>query len=192
MKTRDSGMPEEKLWASFFDPEFIHDRLELRGLAGDVVEFGCGYGTFTLPAARRTTGTVHAIDIEPDMVALVTAKAAAHTNVRVSLRDFVMRGTGLGGQSAAYVMLFNILHAKEAPAMLAEAARVLSPYGKLGVIHWNYDATTPRGPKMDIRQRPEQCRDLVKAAGFRLSPQGVLDLPPYHYGMLFTKPPKYR
>jgi predicted methyltransferase len=135
---------------------------------------------------------VHAIDIEPAMVALVTAKAAAHTNVRVYLRDFVTQGTGLDGQSAEYVMLFNILHAQEAPAMLAEAARVLRPSGRLGVIHWNYDATTPRGPQMDIRQRPEQCRELVEAAGFRLSPQGVLDLPPYHYGMLFTKSPKHQ
>ena len=189
MKTRDSGMPDEELWASFFQPEAILYRLGLRNLTGDVVEFGCGYGTFTLPAAARTTGIVHAFDIEPDMVALVEAKAKAVSigNIRPLLRDFVTEGTGLGSETADYVMLFNILHAVESPAMLAEAIRVLRPGGLLGVIHWSYDERTPRGPTMDIRPRPEQCRDWAIRAGFRLLPPGIIDLPPYHYGMAFTK-----
>jgi SAM-dependent methyltransferase len=188
MKTRDSGMPEEKLWASFFEPELILDRLGLKNLSGDVVEFGCGYGTFTLPAAKRTTGTVYALEIEPDLAALVEAKAAALPNVRVRRRDFVVEGTGLADESAEYVMLFNILHAEEAPAMLAEARRVLRPAGMLGVIHWNYDERTPRGPSMDIRQRPEECRNLALSAGFELLPPGIMELPPYHYGMVLRRP----
>jgi SAM-dependent methyltransferase len=187
MKTRDSGMPEEALWASFFDPESILDRLGLQNLAGDAVEFGCGYGTFTLPAAKRTTGTVYALEIEPDLAALVQTKTAALANVRVRRRDFVVEGTGLADESAEYVMLFNILHAAEAPAMLAEARRVLRPGGLLGVIHWNYDERTPRGPSMDIRQRPEECRDLALSAGFELLPPGIIDLPPYHYGMMLRR-----
>jgi SAM-dependent methyltransferase len=95
MKTRDSGMPDEKLWASFFDPEVILDQLGLCSLKGDVVEFGCGYGTFTIPATQRTSGTVHALDIEPEMVALVQAKAANFPNIRAEIRDFVAQGTGL-------------------------------------------------------------------------------------------------
>ena len=77
MKTRDSGMPDEELWASFFQPELILDRLGLRDDSGDVVEFGCGYGTFTIEAAHRTSGRVHALDIERDMVDLVAARAKA-------------------------------------------------------------------------------------------------------------------
>jgi 16S rRNA A1518/A1519 N6-dimethyltransferase RsmA/KsgA/DIM1 with predicted DNA glycosylase/AP lyase activity len=34
----------------------------------DAVEVGCGYGTFTLPVAQRIRGTLHAFDIEPEMV----------------------------------------------------------------------------------------------------------------------------
>jgi SAM-dependent methyltransferase len=190
MKTRDSGMPDERLWTSFFQPELILDRLGLRDVSGDVVEFGCGYGTFTIPAARRTSGTVYALDIERDMVELVTAraKAAEIANIRTGLRDFVAQGTGLPNESALYAMLFNILHAAESPEMLAEARRVLRPGGVLGVIHWNYDARTPRGPAMDIRPRPEQCRDMAIRAGFSLLPPGIIDLPPYHYGMKFERP----
>ena len=50
MKTRESGMPEESLWATFFTPEEVLHKLGLP-TAGDVVDFGCGYGTFTIPAA---------------------------------------------------------------------------------------------------------------------------------------------
>jgi SAM-dependent methyltransferase len=182
-------MPDEKLWASFFYPEEILDRLALCELEGDVVEFGCGYGTFTIPAAQRTIGMVHAFDIEPDMVALVREKAAELPNVRAEVRDFVAQGTGLPDGTADYVMLFNILHAQEAADMLGEARRVLRAGGLLGVIHWNYDESTPRGPTMDIRQRPEHCRDLALSAGFRLLPPGIIGLPPYHYGMTLAKPP---
>jgi SAM-dependent methyltransferase len=190
MKTRDSGMPDEKLWASFFDPEVILDQLGLCSLRGDVVEFGCGYGTFTIPAARRTTGTVHALDIEPEMVALVEskAKAARITNIRASLRDFVTNGTGLSDGSAAYAMLFNLLHAEQPHALLSEARRVLRPNGLLGIMHWNY-GDTPRGPSMDVRPRPEQCRDRAEEAGFRLLSPGIIDLPPYHYGMVLANQP---
>ena len=47
MKMRDSGMPEEQLWVSFFSPGTILSKLDLTAQSGDIVEFGCGYGTGT-------------------------------------------------------------------------------------------------------------------------------------------------
>jgi SAM-dependent methyltransferase len=189
MKTRESGMPGESLWATFFQPDEILDRLGLHSGPGDIVEFGCGYGTFTLPAARRSTGIVHAFDIEPDMVAITSAKAKAEqlANVRAHVRDFVQEGTGLPSGSVQYVMLFNILHAEQPHLLLAEARRVLRSGGLLGIIHWNYDAATPRGPSMSIRPKPEQCRDWALEAGFQLLPPGIIALPPYHYGLTVRK-----
>lgn len=183
MKARDSGMPEERMWASFFDVDFILDQVLLQRPVETVVEFGCGYGTFTIPAARRTIGVVHAIDIETDMVAATCdkARAAGLTNVQGAVRDFVADGTGLDAGSADYAMLFNILHLEDPLRLLAEAHRVLRPGGRLGIIHWNYDPSTPRGPDMAIRPRPEQCLAWAISAGFApLTP--IVALPPYHYG----------
>jgi len=72
--------------------------------------------------------------------------------------------------------------------LLREAFRVLKSGGKLGIIHWNYDPTTPRGPAMDIRPRPEQCQDWAESVGFSLLAPGIIDLPPYHYGMALERP----
>ncbi len=80
-------------------------------------------------------------------------------------------------------MLFNILHGEDPVGLLAEAKRNLCPSGLLGVIHWNYDETTPRGPPLDIRPRPEQCLGWAKEAGFTAD-SDIIDLPPYHYGMV--------
>ena len=190
MKTRESGMPCEELWASFFDPETILSELGLTLDCGNVVDFGCGYGTFTIPAARIVQGIVYALDIEPNMVAatLAKAEAAGLKNVDVLQRDFVTEGLGLPDGHVDYAMLFNILHTEERLVLLHEAWRVLDIGGKLGVIHWNYDPNTPRGPSMTIRPQPEQCRGWVEHVGFEVLPPGMIDLPPYHYGFVFMRP----
>jgi hypothetical protein len=63
MKGRESGMPDEAYWSSFFDTEAVIETLLGPATeAGDVVEFGCGYGTFTAgsgpacPGHRDRTG----------------------------------------------------------------------------------------------------------------------------------------
>ena len=190
MKTRESGMPDESMWTDFFDAETVLRKLGLTSSCGDVVDFGCGYGMFTIPAAKITSGTVHALDIDPEMVAITTQKveAAGLGNVRTYVRDFVADGTGLPDASVQYVMLFNILHAECPDTLLREAHRILVAGGKLGIIHWNYDPTTPRGPAMAIRPRPEQCREWAESAGFCLLAPGIIDLPPYHYGMVLERP----
>lgn len=75
MKVRESGMPEEAAWESFFDTDAILHRLGLIAVGGDLIEFGCGYGTFTLPVAQRVGGTVHALDIDAAMLARAVERA---------------------------------------------------------------------------------------------------------------------
>lgn len=188
MKVRESGMPEAAYWASLFDVPLILDALGLDGGVNDAAEFGCGSGTFAVPAAQRIRRRLHAFDIEPDMIAATRqlAERAGCGNVRLHLRDLAADGTGLPPESVEYAMLFNILHAEDPQRLLAEARRILAPGGRVGVIHWNYDPATPRGPPMEMRPRPENCRRWIAEAGFALEKPHV-DLPPHHYGILARK-----
>ena len=85
-------------------------KLDCTGPCGDVVEFGCGYGTFTIPLAQAVSGRVIALDIEPRMVAITKgkAKAAGLNNVDAQVRDFVAHGSGVPDGFAGYAVLFNI------------------------------------------------------------------------------------
>jgi SAM-dependent methyltransferase len=178
MKVRESGMPVESMWAGFFDPLGALERLGLTLGTTIAVDLGCGYGTFTIPAARLILGTVHGFDIEPEMIRAVEAKArdAGLANVETHLRDFVAEGTGLPDASAGYVLLFNVLHAEDPRRLLREAHRILVPGGLAGVMHWVSDRPTPRGPSLDIRPKPLDCLEWLAAEGF--AAEAPIDLPP--------------
>jgi ubiquinone/menaquinone biosynthesis C-methylase UbiE len=167
----------------------ILSKLGCDNQCGDIVEFGCGYGLFTEAAARVVNGCVYAFDIEQEMIDATVEKLtqAEINNVIIERRDFVADGCGLIDHSVGYAMLFNILHIAEPVALLREAKRVLKPSGKVSVIHWNYDASTPRGPSMEIRPQPEQVREWLEEAGFGNIRFDPLDCCPYHYGFIATK-----
>ena len=187
MKVRDSGMPNEEMWSEFFEPKKVLKTLGIDKTLRDIVDFGCGYGTFTIPVAQVVKGKVYALDIEPEMIEETKRKAEERKlgNVEVILRDFISNGSGLENESVDYVMLFNILHTDKPERLLREAYRILRDGGKLGIIHWNYDSTTPRGPPMEIRPKPEQCIKWARNSGFNHPLK--YDLKPYHYGIVLTK-----
>ena len=61
MKVDDSGMPEETYWNSLFDIEGIVDWLAIPKNS-TIVEIGCGYGTFTVPIAKKSAGEIYTFD----------------------------------------------------------------------------------------------------------------------------------
>jgi SAM-dependent methyltransferase len=189
MKVRDSGMPDEQSWERFFAADHVLRQLGLTRGTEVVVDFGCGYGTFSIAAAQLTSGNVYAFDIDPDMVTATAARARqlSLSNLQALERDFMANGVGLPPDSIDFAMLFNILHAEDVTGLLREAYRVLRPGATLGIIHWIHDARTPRGPPLSIRPRPEQCIEWAADAGFELRGAPIA-LPPYHYGLEARKP----
>ena len=188
MKARESGMPDEKMWEQFFDVGKILDELEINREVEKLVDLGFGYGTFTIPASKKIKGKVYAYDIEETLIKELDAKLKKDNIGNVSLlnKDFISEGTGLQNQEADFVMLFNILHAERSADVLKEAFRILKKNGKVGVIHWNYDSTTPRGPDMSIRPKPEELKGMLIKTGFSVLKYNI-NLPPYHYGILAQK-----
>ncbi|MDD4970660.1 MAG: class I SAM-dependent methyltransferase [Paludibacter sp.] len=188
MKVRQSGMPDESMWNSYFDIKTVLSELQIDSRVNDLVEIGTGYGTFTLPAARIITGTVYGFDIEKDMLDIVKQKLANDSieNVVLEQRDILTRTTGLAANSMDYVMLFNILHHESPNDFLQEAFRILKQNGRIGIIHWRSDIETPRGPDLSIRPKPEQMVELIDKQKFRIE-KGPFHLEPFHYGLLISK-----
>jgi len=189
MKLRESGMPEEEYWESLFNVELILNRLGIDVTVREVAELGCGYGTFTLPVARRIRGVIETYDIEETMVdrTVQRARAAGLGNVRAEVRDVLAEGFGGEPQTRDACLLFNILHGEQPERLLAHAACAVHPDGRVLVIHWRYDPATPRGPSMEIRPRPEQIIEWARRTKMLRFVTPVLDLPPWHYGLRFVR-----
>jgi SAM-dependent methyltransferase len=185
MKLRDSGMPEEAYWETLFDVPRVLERLGIDTSLGDVIELGCGYGTFSIPVARSIRGRLHTFDIDPAMLARTEERAGAELSpgkLNCELRDVAKEGFGVTGVDAALV--FNLLHCEEPVALLHRAADAVRPGGQIFVIHWRY-AETPRGPSLDIRPQPEQIVDWAEQTGRLARDSELIDLPPWHYGWRF-------
>lgn len=188
MKTRDSGMPDETYWQTFFDPIVVLTTLGLNQIAGPVIDVGAGYGTFTFAIATMTQHPVIAIDIEPLLVEdlVIRAGIAGLHHVEGRLRDVTRVGLGVASGSADIVLLFNLLHCEEPVALLRAAREVLRPAGRVGIIHWRRDVPTPRGPALSIRPEPQTCVDWLVQAGLSIERPPVT-LPPYHFGLVGIK-----
>jgi ubiquinone/menaquinone biosynthesis C-methylase UbiE len=187
MKIPDSGMPDEEYWESLFNVPLILDRLGIDRTISDMAELGCGYGTFTIPTAHAISGSLFAYDIEPVMIDRAQARVgkAGLRNVQFTERDVIADGFSLPDHSVDAVLLFNILHFSEPQSLIAEAARILRPNGRVLVIHWRSDLKTPRGPAMEVRPRYEQIK--LWAATTKLAANAELDLPPWHFGVVLEK-----
>ncbi len=189
MKLRESGMPPQDYWETLLDVPRILDAFGFGPATGDVAELGCGYGTFTLPLARRIGGIVHTLDIDPAMVVITWDRVAAAglSNVKAETRDVLASGFGRPAGSCDAALLFNILHAEEPVALLRTAGAVVRPGGLVAVIHWRSDIPTPRGPSLDIRPRPEQIAAWAVAAGLAVDRESFA-LPPWHFGLRLRRP----
>jgi len=116
-------MPAESSWASFFDVDLILSELRIDSDIKDLVEIGCGYGTFTIPAAKKIKDKLYAFDIEEEIIKVGKQEINSRliNNVILEQRDVLMQTTGLPNNSVDYVMLFNILHHESPNDFLNEA-----------------------------------------------------------------------
>lgn len=181
-------MPDETMWNDFFDIDLILSELQINSQVKDIVEVGCGYGTFTIPTAIHITGNLFAFDIEKEMIDILQQKITKQqiNNIIPRQRDIISEKTGLADNSIDYVMLFNILHHDSPNDLFYESYRILKPGGKIGIIHWRSDISTPRGPDLSIRPTPDQILNSIDKQMFSILKK-PFNIEPYHFGILFFK-----
>ncbi len=195
MRGRESGMPTVEQWESYFDAEEVVRTLSELGQRDKCVEFGCGYGTFTLAAAGLDdVQQIASFDIDDEMIKATAERLNDKAAAKVSLneRDFLADGCGLSDGWADWGMIFNLLHIESSLDLLAEAHRVIRPGGVLAIIHWRRDVQTPRGPSMAIRPSPEQCQSWAEQVGFQFESAPELERNPWHWGLKMRRPGKMK
>lgn len=188
MKVRQSGMPDETMWNDFFDIDLILSELQINSQVNDIVEVGCGYGTFTIATAKQIKGSLFAFDIEKEMIDVLQEKITNRhiDNIIPRQRDIISEKSGLADNSIDYVMLFNILHHDSPNDFFNEAYRILKPGGKIGIIHWRSDISTPRGPDLSIRPTIDQILNSIGKQMFSVDKK-PFNIKPYHFGIILSK-----
>jgi ubiquinone/menaquinone biosynthesis C-methylase UbiE len=135
------------------DPRRILDTAQLKeGM--HVADYGCGPGSFTIPAAQLVGdgGKVYAIDIHP--LAIDSVRKRASKRGLGNVEAILVQGydTGIEASTVDRVLLIDTIHLIEDPsALLRELRRILKPDGLL-FMHKGHMAM------------PEQ-RDLVERSG---------------------------
>ncbi len=186
------GNPEafERYLARLDDPERVawqkpDEVVAALGLApgGVACDLGVGPGYFAFPMARAVgpSGRVHAVDVDPRMIALVERRArdAGLANV---LPVLAPDGDGLPPEPCDVVLLVNSYHHfPDGPAALRRRAGALRPGGRIAVVDF-HGGELPVGPPPDHKVSRERFLAAASDAGLSVAVEhGFL---PYQYFVL--------
>jgi SAM-dependent methyltransferase len=187
-----TSMPDRDWWQALWpDPLAVLDRMDIRpGM--NVLDLCCGDGYFTAPLARLVQGRVDALDLDPAMIERAKAEVARHgATVRSWICADALAIGGLLPEPVDYVLIANTFHGVPNQSALARTVKaVLKENGLFGIVNWRpfpREQTTvlgkPRGPATPMRMSPAALIEVVAPEGFKVA--RTINLPPYHYGMVF-------
>jgi len=153
------GARLEKLYAS---PQIVAQRRRFRALLGvregeAGVDVGCGVGHLICELADDVgaTGRMTGVDASADMLAGAAARARARRlEDRIELREGDAVALGLASASADFVVAVQTYsYVPDIAGAVAEAARVLRPGGRLGVLETDWDLCVYGSPDVELMRR---------------------------------------
>ncbi len=189
MLLKETDMPLESEWRNYFHPKKTLTQIIGWKKGMVLVDIGCGFGTFALPAAEivGNQGHVYAVDIDKNMVETVKRKAR-HRGLHnlTAIHGDGLHSRQIGGKmvpkSADVVLLANVLHgAPNKVRFLKSVKQFLITDGTIAILNWIL-AKTPRGPPMELRPGPEETKEFLVRAGLFNPTYGKV--PPYHYAVI--------
>jgi SAM-dependent methyltransferase len=170
--------PERDAWQK---PHAVIQALALKPDAR-VADLGAGTGYFSARLANMLPqGLVYAVDIEPDMVRYLEARAK-----RENLRNL----TAVAGapddprlpEKVDLILLVDVYHHIEDRARyFRKLSGSLRPGGRIAVIDFKLDS--PEGPPRAVRIAPDVVRTEMKAAGYAAAAEHTFL--PYQYFLVF-------
>ena len=144
-----------------------------------VADVGAGTGYFAIPLAKALAGRgkVYALDIVPEMLALLRERGAGIENLEAI--ETSEPKLPLSDASVDAVLMVNMLHEfADLKASLLEVRRILRPGGLVVISDWR-KIPTSEGPPLEARFTEDEARTAVEAAGF--GPVTFHDIYPEHF-----------
>lgn len=192
-RLKNTSMPDHDWWESLWEqPEITLQGLGLKkGMS--VLDLGCGYGHFTIPAAKLVgSAPVVGVDIDPSTLADAQKASAAVQNCLWLNQDLLTLPQVIASKFD-YVMMHSTFHGLSDPIEFVQSVvDLLNPGGYFSVINWQpipREKTTwlgkPRGPQTELRLPLERLLAIVRIATPKLAVVERRMLPPYHYGVTF-------
>ncbi len=142
--------PQRRIWLPLGQ---IVEALALRP-SMVVADIGAGTGYFSIPMAESAEAPqrIYAVDLQPEMLALLRAKLTPALADRIVLREGTAIATTLPDASCDLVLLANIWHELDNTAdVLSECRRILRPDGRIAILDWRDDVNPEPGPPLHHR-----------------------------------------
>jgi len=193
-QSHQHSFSDAEKWAQVFDdPERDawqkpHEVIQALALQPDarVADLGAGTGYFSARLANMLPqGRVYAVDIEPDMVRYLDARAK-----REQLRNL----TAVAGapddprlpEKVDLILLVDVYHHVEDRARYFRKLRAsLRPGGRIAIVDFRLDS--PEGPPRAARIAPETVKAEMSAAGYAAAAEH--SFLPYQYFLVFRPAP---
>ncbi|QIB70325.1 class I SAM-dependent methyltransferase [Aminipila butyrica] len=151
--------------------------------AGDSFgDIGAGTGIFSFEAAERTKANVYAVEISPEMLAILQNKKHERNTENIILKKDIRE---IPSACCQRVLLCTVLHELSEPEdMLDEIKRILTSDGIVAIIEF-HKKQTPMGPPIEHRISSEQVEEEFLQHGF--SKMDYFELGENFYLLLFSK-----
>jgi ubiquinone/menaquinone biosynthesis C-methylase UbiE len=166
-------------------PARIVETLDLRpGLSVADIGAGTGYMMPHLAEAVGPEGSVYSVEVEPELVAHLRARAEQDGLEQVVAVLSSFGRPSLPARAVDRVLILDTYHhLDDRLAWLSALGRALAPGARVAIVDWR-PGELAEGPPPDHKLDPEQVIDEMARAGYRLLRRDA-DLP-MHYRLLFA------
>jgi SAM-dependent methyltransferase len=151
------------------NPTVVLEQLGLKpGMS--VCDLGCGNGFYTLLMAQKVgpTGKVYAVDIQPEMLQLLSRRAVEAKIDQIDMIHSTVKDAKLPEGKVDLLLLVDVYHEFSHPEeMLASIRKSLSPEGVIALVEFRGE--DPRVPIKPLhKMTKKQILKEYQANGFRL------------------------
>jgi len=131
-----------------------------------MADIGCGPGYFVIPAARLTRGTVYGVDVEPQMLTALQARADEAGLSQIRTLEGSAEKIPLASQAVDASLCAFVLHeVQDLAVALAELRRVTKAGGRVCIVEWEKHETS-YGPPLHERLGSDELRTALEREGF--------------------------